>query len=265
VAWIELIAVIVLAVSGSLLGHCVGRSRRWWLGFALPMIVIALVILGHRSVALSFVAPISWVVEARANPLLMSLAVTMMLVTLLVRLPEHRKRVALGAMTAAMVAYNGVIPVLAPIVVRGALGATPTRIDSHGVCRQTHGYTCGPASAVTCLRSLGVEADEGQLAIESRCGPVVGTDGQLMARAIESLYGQWGVRCAYLRMGSLDALQTPAVANMNLPRIGGHYVAVLEVHSSGVVVGDPLRGQYGMSRSDFLAAWQNAAVVFTRN
>jgi hypothetical protein len=38
-------------------------------------------------------------------------------------------------------------------VFHAELAALTTRLDADGVCRQSNHYTCGPAAAVTALRS----------------------------------------------------------------------------------------------------------------
>jgi hypothetical protein len=63
----------------------------------------------------------------------------------------------------------------------GASGVA--RVDGDGVCRQSSHYTCGPASAVTVLRKLGLPAEEGEIAILSHTSALTGTEPDVLAKA----------------------------------------------------------------------------------
>ena len=158
--------------------------------------------------------------------------------------------------------HYGLMPAALPLMVRPALAATATRMDSHKICLQAHAYSCGPAAAVTCLQRVGLQADEGAVAIDARCSPAFGTDAHVLAAALTERFGAQGLRCEFRYFESLDELPTPAVADTVMPLIGGHYVAVLLVEKDYVVVGDPMSGMRRMPREEFLAVWKRAAIVF---
>jgi hypothetical protein len=226
--------------------------------------LVALVMAGHRMAWLAFVAPVSWMVGAKVDPVVMAGAIACLLTVLGGRMRQRRQRLAIGVLMSVMMAFYGIVPLIMPLMVRADLLAGTTHVDLHGVCLQTHGYTCGPAAAVTCLHALGVKAEEGRMAVEARCGPVVGTDGTLLAEAVNRNYGAIGVRCAYRYAGTLEGLRVPAVATVVSLRYGGHDVAVLAVSKDEVVVGDPLSGRDRWPRAEFLAEWTGAAVEFER-
>ena len=261
---VELCGILLLGGCAWIGGRAAGRaSGAWWaMLFFVGMLATGLVVAGHRSARFSFVWPVSWAVNPHVEPLLMAVVVPLMFSVLIVRLKLLRQRVAVGVMTGAMFCYFACVPWVAPLMVRGNLLAGRTRMDRHGVCLQTHGYTCGPAAAVTCLRVLGIAAEEGALAVRARCGPVVGTDGVLLAEAVNGMFGAEGVRCEYRFVGSLDGLRTPAVATIVSPRYGGHYVAVMEVTGSEVIVGDPLSGRDRWTREEFVSEWTGAGHEF---
>jgi predicted double-glycine peptidase len=263
--WLELLIIPLLVILGIFLGRRATRlPGRWWLvGFFLPIVIVTLVILGHRSVRMSFVPVVSWVVAADINPLLMALIVPSLLSTILPRLPQRRQRLAVGAFLWFAIGYFSCLPILAPLIVRPALASAPTKIDPRGVCLQSHTYTCGPAAAVTVLRTLGFPAEEGPLALESCSAPGVGTDPHRLAAAIAHRYAAAGLRCDYRLLETLDVLPAPAIADLHSSLASGHYVAVLEVTPDFVVVGDPLSGRERLTRSEFLAEWTGAAHVFT--
>jgi hypothetical protein len=265
-AAVEILALVLLAAAGVFLGRRVGiaKSPRWFAGFLIPLLAIGLVIMGHRSVALSFVAPFSWAIDPWIGPFLMAAAVPVMLSTLIVRLPRRRMRIMVGVLMVVMVGYYALMPVVVPVLARSSLAGMKTEIGAGGVCHQSPVYTCGPASAVTCLRVLGVAAEEGAIAIEAQSGPAIGTDPILLARAINTFYAARGIHCEYRYVRNLDALSVPAIANIFTPEFGGHYIAVLEVAPGYVLVGDPLdRNTVKLPRADFLAQWTGAANVFT--
>ncbi len=260
--YLQLAAFPLLALAGILTGLRLAKSRWWLLAVALPLALFALVILGHRSPALRFAAVVAWAVDADINPLLMTAAIGIVFATLLPKLPRKSTRGFVIAVMAVMLLYYGLLPPLLPLAVRPSLAATPTRIDRNGICLQRHAYSCGPAAAVTCLRRLGLPADEGALAVAARCAPVVGTDGHVLAAAVTRDYPS--VACQYRYVSSLDDLRLPAVADMEIPWIGGHYVAVLEVQADVVMVGDPLSGLGQIPRAEFLAQWKHGAIEFPR-
>ncbi len=105
--------------------------------------VIGLTILGHRSPRLAFIPPVSWVTNARAEPWIMAGAIACLLSVLGSRLAQRRQQVAVFVLMGAMIGYYGIVPVVLPVWVRSDLLAGATRIDLHGICLQTHRYTCG--------------------------------------------------------------------------------------------------------------------------
>jgi hypothetical protein len=256
--YLQLAAFPMLIWAGVAAGCWMARRRIWWVAVLAALAVIGLVILGHRSARLHFVAPVSWAVDADIEPPLMTAAIGVIFATLLPKLPRKRTRVFVTVAMGVMLTYYGLLPALLPLIVRPRLGATPTLIDRRGVCLQTHAYTCGPAAAVTCLGQLGLAAKESNLAIDSRCAPALGADGHVLAAAIAREFPM--VRCQYRFVDALENLQTPAVVDMLMPRIGGHYVAVLEIAADNVVIGDPLSGHQRLPRAEFLAQWQHGAI-----
>jgi hypothetical protein len=258
--YVQLAAFPILATVAVVGGLRLAGCRRWWMGVVLPLGVFGLVIAGHRSAWLRFVAPASWAVDADWGPLLMTAAIGMVFATLMPKLPRRSTRVYVGAAMGFMLVNYGLLPAALPLVSRVVLAENVTTIDRDGVCLQSHNYTCGPAAAVTCLVRLGIRADEATLAADSRCAPALGTDGHLLAAAVTRRYPE--IRCGYRYVERVEDIRPPAVTDMYLPGIGGHYVAVLEVRDGMVIVGDPLRGQEVMARGEFLAAWTHGAIEF---
>ena len=260
--YVQLAAFPILVTVAIVAGLQFARCRRWWIAVVLPLALFSLVIAGQRSPWLRFTASISWAVDADWEPMLMTVAIGTVFATLMPKLPQRRTRVFVAVAMAFMLVNYGLMPAALPLVGRKVLAGSATTIDRDGVCLQSHNYTCGPAAAVTCLARLGIRADEATLAADSRCAPALGTDGYLLAVAVTRRFPE--IRCVYRYVEGLEELRLPAVADMNLPRIGGHYVAVLEVRGEAVVVGDPLSGKVDMPRGEFLAAWKHGAIEFSK-
>ncbi len=264
--WLQLLAILPLIALGIVLGRRMAHfPNRWWcVGVAISLAIIGLVILGHRSPKLLFVPPISWAVDADIHPLLMAVVIPFLLSTIIPRLAHRRQRIAVGAFLPIVTIYFAMIPLVLPLAVRSQLAIDSTTFDTHGVCLQSHGYTCGPAAAVTALHALGISADEGPLAIDACTAPGVGTDPWRLQEAINRRSLAEGIRCDFRRVPSLDSLTTPAIADTHLSFICGHYIAVLEVTPNTVTIGDPLYGRQNLTRHEFLARWTGTAHVFTR-
>ena len=259
--WLQLAAFFPLAILGWVAGRRVASRGGWGWGVAATFLILLLVILGHRWPRAAFVPPVSWAVHPDVSPLLMTATIALLFGTLLPRLPV-RRRVAVRLVTGIMLLNYGLLPAALPLAARSALASTQTHLDRQGVCKQTHAYTCGPAAAVTCLGRLGIRAEEGELAVAARCGPVVGTHGGLLAGAIMERFPDVEARYRYVE--ALDDLQMPAAAEMIMPVIGGHFVAVLEVGPEFVVVGDPMSGRGRVPRERFREEWTGAAVEMVR-
>jgi predicted double-glycine peptidase len=258
----QLIAFPLLAFGGWFAGRRLALHRRWWVlvvaGFALFAVVIA----GHRVPRLSVIPPMSWTISPAMNPFLMTAAIALVFGILLPKLAPGRARPAARIVLVAMTIYYGLLPPALVLASRLYLERIPTRFDLNRVCRQSTSYTCGPAAAVTCLMKIGIDARESDLAVRAQSTPSFGTDAPRLAAAVNDRFPE--IRCVYGYFDSLDAIPLPAVADCMLPRIGGHYVALLEVNGEYVVVGDPLSGRQKLSRGQFMQEWKGTAIAFER-
>ncbi len=255
--------ILFLFIIGLIAGRRLGRGSWWAIPCGGSFLVVALVLVGHRSMGLSVVAPFSWVIAPHIGPYLMALTIPLLLSTLIVKLRELRKRIAVTALMLFMAGVYSLLPVASPAMARTSLLSARTRFDAHGVCLQTRGYTCGPASAVTCLRVLGIFCDEGPLAAAAGAGPLVGTDPLLLRNAINAIAAPAHIHCDYRVTDSLNGTHPPFIATMWIPHVGGHYVAVLEFSSNTVTVGDPLTGRCVWDRREFEQDWKHAVHEFS--
>lgn len=147
-------------------------------------------------------------------------------------------RVAVPAVTMLLILVPHLKPLLAP------LDLAQLRDQCEGeVCLQSTPSTCGPASATTILRRLGIAATERELAVEARSS-ASGTEIWYLARALRAR----GVDAvAVMAPGEIVA---PSIAGVVLNGGAGHFVAVLRQTPEEVTVMDPLRGLSVIPRAE---------------
>jgi len=108
-----------------------------------------------------------------------------------------------------------------------------------GVCLQTSGSTCGPASAASVLRLFNVEETEKTLAREAFTS-ASGTENWYLARALRKR--GFDVRYEILDR-PVTKLPYPSVAGVKLPGGIGHFIAILGETADAYVVGEPMSGK----------------------
>jgi hypothetical protein len=267
--WLETAGVVLVALLGIVLGRVFSGFRKpyWTLGYFFASVVIGMLIITRFANSLTFMAPLFWVTTSRAKFVFLSLAVTMGLTTPLSRLSSKRERFMVCALMTLVVAWFSVLPFLVPALIQGRLSNLETRVDTNGICYQTTAYTCGPAAAVTALRKLGFEADEGEIAVLSHTSPVAGTLPRCLYKALQNRYGTDGLRCRFRHFTSLGQLKGPAVtlAVLKDSFFSDHCVAVLKVLDRMVVIADPVLGRQLMSHEDFEKAWRFSGIVLERD
>lgn len=141
-----------------------------------------------------------------------------------------------------------------------------TTFSKDGICKQTTGFTCGPAAAVTILCQLDIEAQESELAILSKCTPKGGTTNKLLISAIEKLYGKEGIECSFINYDSIDQLKgnCPLIAVIKLSSVVSHYTVILEVTEDKVIIGDPIGGKKEWTYEDFKKRCWSTAIILKR-
>ncbi len=114
------------------------------------------------------------------------------------------------------------------------------------VCLQSTFSTCGPASAVTILRSFGENETEKKFAQEcftSRGG----TEIWYLARALRHRGFATKVQIV---APEATTLPSPAIAGVVLPGGAGHFIAVMKATPQSVTIADPLKGSVVLARSE---------------
>lgn len=145
----------------------------------------------------------------------------------------------------------------------GVLGVAATRIDDHGICRQSTGYTCVAASMVTMLRARGIAAEEAEMAALCRTQPGGGATDSRAIWALERKLAGLPFRPTYARLDrdSLLAAPKPCMVQLDWGFFVSHMVPVMSATPDGVVIGDPLSGVREVPMADFLRDWKGMAIT----
>ncbi|MGA3266906.1 MAG: cysteine peptidase family C39 domain-containing protein [Verrucomicrobiota bacterium] len=266
--WLDGLVAATIAVTGILLGRWFARLRTpyWTFGYFIPLALILVFAVAQHVPTLYFTPPVSWMMMGRKRFAIMGFVAALILTTPLSRLPKKRDRVVVCLLMAVIILSTSVWPFLMPALDRKALSLLKTHIDADGVCIQTTDYTCGPAAAVTALHRLGLPAEEGRLAILSETSSATGTEPDILAETLRREYGKDGLSAECRPFKDIADLKraglTLAVVKFNV--MEDHWVTVLEVTDSQVVIGDPLGGTMKMSYAEFLDRWRFMGVVLQR-
>lgn len=260
-AVLETLGVALLAVLGVLLGRWFSKldGRKWLVGYVVPFALMAVVAVGRWLPKMELVAPFSWLHADRMEFAVMAVVTTVMLTTTLVRL-QPRQRVYVSGFMAAFTVYFSLLPFAYPAITHDRLAALETNLDANGVCLQSTNFNCGPAAAVTVLRKRGIDAHEGELALDAHTNPFAGTPTDALCRSIGETYS---VPCHIEYFESVDEIadRVPWVAVVKYSFMIDHYVAVLAVEEDSVLLGDPLSGEVRLPKNEFEKQWRKYAVL----
>jgi hypothetical protein len=262
--WFESLAAAGIAILAFVLGRWSSRLPRpyWILGYLIPLVILLLYCTAVFRPELTMVPPLSWMLSGRAKFVCFNFVTTMVLSAPLGRLPQKRNRIMVCLLIVVLTSMS-IVPFAAPAFNRNYLAELKTRVDGDGICRQSNAYTCGPAAAVTVLRRLGLQAEEGEIAILSHTSALTGTDPDALARALQKRYATNGLVVEYrgFRAASelKDAGLTVAVVKFNA--LQDHCVAILGVETNRIIIGDPLSGLGSSSIEEFENNWQFVGVV----
>lgn len=142
------------------------------------------------------------------------------------------------------------------------LGAGSVR---DGVVLQSTGFSCLPASAATCLLSLGIPATEAALAVEARTS-LNGTGmGPMLIPLNRRLSGTgWEARQERRTWESLPRDGSPAALSVDWHGIP-HVIAFLGFEGNLAVIGEPLdEGRVLRTREELERDWSGEGIFFVR-
>jgi hypothetical protein len=267
-AWLEIVAVTALVAAGWVLGNRLSATaRRWWpVALGAPFAVVLAIVLARRSMTLAFTPPFRWIVSGRLEYVILGPSIMIILAMLIPHLKSKMQRALVAAFACLAAGNLTILPFALPALNAGYLRGLDTQVNADGVCLQNTAYTCGPAAAVTALRTMGVYGSEGEIAVLSRSNPVSGTEPDLLCDALDRRYGERGIACEYRAFSSIGELKGDAVmiALVKYSLFVDHYVAVLDVSDGKVTVGDPLKGQCVVPVGEFEKEWRFAGIVMKR-
>jgi len=259
---------VFCALAGVGVGWGLSRLREpyWLIGYFVPLGLILGYAVASHFPTMMFVPPFSWFTMGMKKFAAFGFIATFLLTTPLSRVPRRRVRIAIAILMAVMVLCLSIGPFVAAMIDRTQLRQMTTRFDENGICIQSSDYTCGPAAAVTALRRLGLPAEEGQIGILSCTSFQEGTSADMLAEALEKEYGKEGLMVKCRGFKDLSELKqaglTLAVIKYGI--MVDHWVTVLEVTESEVVVGDPSGGLSRWTRAGFLKRWRFVGIVLGR-
>ena len=135
-----------------------------------------------------------------------------------------------------------------------------------GWIQQSTGMTCAPSAGVMLLSRYGIRVSEGTLAQYAGTNILVGTNEYQLARAMETVGNNKGLRAraSHITLEEAKRLRRPFVAYITLPGIGGHAVLVISIAHGTVTINDPLSmDEETISTQEFSEEWSGVAVWVT--
>jgi predicted double-glycine peptidase len=264
-AWLETLGVSILALMGIFLGASLSKFKKpyCWFGFAVSFLFISILLFIRFFPKFSFVIPFSWFVTGRIRFIVITAAVTLGLTASIHNLQNKIEKVSVGILMAIIIVWFCILPFLSPALVKDDLSALENVMDAEGVCYQSMDYTCGPAAAVTALTRLGLQADEGRIAILAHSSPVMGTLPSSLCNALEKLYEDKGLKCHYRYFDSVNQLQHYQLVLVTVKDtfLSDHCVAVIGITDDHVIIADPIDGKRIITRDEFKSMWRCSGIV----
>jgi predicted double-glycine peptidase len=262
--YLETLGVLLVAIAGFLLGWRIGKKAKGWVwaaAYAMPLVLTLTIAVARRIPSLEFTIPFKWLMMDRMEFVVLAFLITFVLTIPVARLPSSRQRWMVTVFMWLVVANYALLPFLMPALNYHYLrGLKNTYQD--GVCLQSTSYTCGPAAAVTALKQLGMNSEEGTLAILAHTTSMAGTPADSLCAAINKLHQGEDIRCTYREYQSIAELkQMPVIAVVKFGLLVDHYVTVLAITETTVEIGDPLEGRKSLSYPEFDERWRHCGIV----
>ena len=120
---------------------------------------------------------------------------------------------------------------------------------------------CGPAALLSILKYYG--GDASLVYLRELCQvDVEGTTMLELVNAAKSLgFDANGATGEYEDLMKEDM---PCIAHVILETGLNHFIVIWEIDSKGVLVGDPGRGKYKLSKEEFIDIWKQKAVILLK-
>lgn len=129
------------------------------------------------------------------------------------------------------------------------------------VIKQYDQVDCGPAALLSILQYYGGSTSLVHLRELTNTGVNGSTMLDLVNTAKEIGFDAFGASGEY---EDLMKEQMPCIAHVIIDNRLQHFVVVYKINSKEVVIGDPGKGLYKLSKEKFLEIWQNKAVVLLK-
>ena len=136
VLYVEVIAVLAIAVVGVLLGKLSSSFRRpyWCIGYLISLSIVCVLILGRCYYRLNFIKPFDMLLAGRMRFILLTLAVTIGITTPMNRLKYRLEKILCCVIMGIVVGWFCVLPFYAPAVLKGRHESIKTRMSADGIC-----------------------------------------------------------------------------------------------------------------------------------
>lgn len=216
-----------------------------------------------RQIPLLRTAPILSFYFYGRNPLIFfSVALTFCLGIILPNIKTLRLKILFTTLIIFSLLRISTISYIGPVVVYNKHKNLITRTTPEGICLQETNYNCGPASAVTALGNLGIEAEISKIAIQSYSSPICGTLEGALVNGVNELYGD-KVDCYIKTFKTIKEMRdyTPVIAAIKYNFMIDHFVAVTDVNDNKVTIGDPLKGLEISNYENFAKKWRFYGIV----
>ncbi|MCK4751994.1 MAG: hypothetical protein KAS75_01010 [Planctomycetes bacterium] len=267
--YLETLGVILIAIAGVHLGKTFSKLKKhyWILGYLVPLTLILMLSAARFSSTLTFIPPFSYLMAGRTRFVVLAIVATIGITTPISRLPRKFERITVYVLMVIVVTWFSVLPFLVPALIKNKLLNTKTLLDVNGICYQTTDYTCGPAAAVTALGILGLQAEEGQLAVLAHTSPVAGTLPHCLSDALQNQFERQGLKSQYRSFDSIEQLKAAGTTLVVLSEtfLLSHCVAVLDISDEVITLADPVLGKMLMSHDEFKQVWKYAGIVLKRD
>lgn len=265
----EMCFVVLVSIAGVYIGRKMSLSSGPYraLGYIIPFALTGLILAGKYCGPLAYYKPLSWFTAGQFRYTALALVITLGLTAPIEHLKYKWEKILISIVMVVFVVCFSILPSLAPVMLYDEFSNLDTTINTDGVCMQSKDYTCGPAAAVTALRKLGLDAEEGQLAIRSRTSPLTGTLPKNLYDAINDIYENDNLQCQFRQFDSISQLVNGGITLVVLQEafMLDHCVAVLDVSNDAVRIADPSIGEMSISIDKFEKSWRFAGIVLKRD
>lgn len=264
----ETIIVVLVSIAGVYTGRKLSLAPNPYkaIGYIIPFALTGLMLAGKYCGPLAYYKPLAPLTAGQFRYTVLALVITLGLTAPIAHLKYRWEKILVGILMLVFVVCFSILPSLAPAMLYDEFSSLETIINDDGICMQSKNYTCGPAAAVTALRKLGLNAEEGQLAIRSRTSPLTGTLPKNLYDAISDIYENDNLQCQFRQFDSISQLVNGGITLVVLQDafMLDHCVAVLDVSNDAVKIADPSIGQMSISIDEFEKAWRFAGIVLKR-